>query len=76
VRRSFAGDSPETVRLAEQMLGRLKPRQRKVLEMTYYEGLTAEEIAERLGMSAHIVRHDLHRGLGALREAIGKRHER
>jgi RNA polymerase sigma-70 factor, ECF subfamily len=74
VRRSFAGESPETIRLAEQMLSRLKPRQRVVLEMTYYEGLTAEEIAQRLGMSAHIVRHDLHRGLGALREAIGKRH--
>lgn len=76
VGRSLKGELPEMVRLAEQMLGRLKPRQRKVLEMTYYEGLTAEEIAERLGMSAHIVRHDLHRGLGALREAIGKRHEK
>jgi len=76
VRRSYAGDSPEAVRLAEQMLERLKPRQRTVLEMTYYEGLTAEEIAQRLGVSTHIVRHDLHRGLGALREAIGKRHEK
>lgn len=54
-RRSFAGESPETVCLAEQMLARLKPRQRAVLEMTYYEGLTAEEIARRLGLSVHIV---------------------
>jgi RNA polymerase sigma-70 factor, ECF subfamily len=76
VRRSLQGELPEMVRLAEQMLGRVKPRQRAVLEMTYYEGLTAEEIAQRLGTSAHVVRHDLHRGLGALREAIGKRHEK
>ena len=73
VRRSFGGESLETARLAEQMLERLKPRQRAVLEMTYYEGLTAEEIAERLGLSAHIVRHDLHRGLGALRAALEKK---
>ena len=76
VRRSFAGESPETVRLAEQMLERIKPRQRVVLEMTYYEGLTAEEIARRLGLSVHSVRHDLQRGLEALREAIGKRHDK
>lgn len=75
VGRSLKGELPEMVRLAEQMLGRLNPRQRAVLEMTYYEGLTAEEIAQRLGMSTHIVRHDLYRGLGALREAIGKHHE-
>lgn len=73
VRRSFGGESPETKRLAEQMLQKLKPRQRVVLEMTYYEGLTAEEIAQRLGKSAHAVRHDLHRGLGALRSAIEKK---
>src|SRR5258708_31163915 len=73
VGRSLTGNLPEMVRLAEQMLGKLKPRQRAVLEMTYYEGLTAEEIAQRLGLSAHVVRHDLHRGLGALREAIGKK---
>src|SRR6266849_7563625 len=72
VRRSLAGELPEIVRLAEQMLEKLKPRQRAVLEMTYYEGLTAEEIANRLGETAHVVRHDLHRGLGALGAALGK----
>jgi len=73
VGRSLAGNLPEMVRLAEQMLEKLKPRQRAVLEMTYYEGLTAEEIAQRLGLTAHIVRHDLHRGLVALRSAIEKK---
>jgi len=76
VRRSLAGELPEIVRLAEQMLEKLKPRQRAVLEMTYYEGLTAEEIASRLGETAHVVRHDLHRGLWALRAELGKSHEK
>jgi RNA polymerase sigma-70 factor, ECF subfamily len=72
VERSLAAELPEIVRLAEEMLEKLKPRQRAVLEMTYYEGLTAEEIALRLGETAHVVRHDLHRGLAALRSAAGK----
>jgi RNA polymerase sigma-70 factor (ECF subfamily) len=76
VRRSFAGESPETVRFAEQMLAKLKPRQRAVLQMTYYEGLTAEEIARRLGETVHVVRHDLQRGLGALRAALGNSDEK
>jgi len=72
----LAGESPEVVRLAEEMLGKLKPRQRAVLELTYYEGLTAEEIADRLGESVHAIRHDLYRGLAALRAAFGNRHEK
>ena len=65
--RALPGEPPEIARLAEQMLERLKPRQRAVLQMTYYEGLTAEEIAKRLGESVHVIRHDLHRGLASLR---------
>jgi RNA polymerase sigma-70 factor, ECF subfamily len=67
--RPLWGELPEAVRLAEQMLGNLKSRQRQVIEMTYYEGLTAEEIARRLGESPHAVRHHLQRGLAALRAA-------
>jgi RNA polymerase sigma factor (sigma-70 family) len=70
------GELPEAVRLAEEMLENLKPRQRSVVEMTYYEGLTAEEIARRLGESPHVVRHDLHRGLAALRTILGTGHEK
>jgi len=72
----LAGESPELVRLAEEMLGELKARQRAVLELTYYEGLTAEEIAERLGESVHAIRHDLYRGLAALRAVFGNGHEK
>jgi len=68
-------ESPEVMRLAEEMLGKLKPRQRAVVELTYYEGLTAEEIADRLGESVHAIRHDLYRSLGALRAAFGNGHE-
>jgi len=73
--RALWGELPEATRLAEQMLENLKPRQRAVVEMTYYEGLTAEEIARRLGESPHVVRHDLHRGLAALRARLGTSHE-
>jgi RNA polymerase sigma-70 factor (ECF subfamily) len=72
----LAGESPELVRLAEEMLGELKARQRAVVELTYYEGLTAEEIAERLGESVHAIRHDLYRGLAALRAVFGNGHEK
>jgi len=73
--RALWGELPEATRLAEEMLENLKPRQRAVVEMTYYEGLTAEEIARRLGESPHVVRHDLHRGLAALRARLGSSHE-
>ena len=72
----LAVESPELMRLAEEMLGKLKPRQRAVLELTYYEGLTAEEIADRLEESVHAIRHDLYRGLAALRTAFGNGHEK
>jgi RNA polymerase sigma-70 factor (ECF subfamily) len=74
--RALWGELPEAVRLVEEILENLKPRQRSVIEMTYYEGLTAEEIARRLGESAHVVRHDLHRGLAALRARLGTSHEK
>src|SRR6267378_2433004 len=74
--RPLWGELPETARLAEQMLEKLKPNQREVVEMTYYEGLTAEEIARRLGESPHAVRHDLHRGLAALRTMFGNSNEK
>jgi len=73
--KALWGELPEAARLAEEMLGKLKPRQRRVLEMTYYEGLTAEEIAGQLGESAHVVRHDLRRGLIVLRAIFGNTHD-
>jgi RNA polymerase sigma-70 factor, ECF subfamily len=75
-RRALWGEPPEAARLAEEMLSKLKPRQRQVIEMTYYQGLTAEEIARRLGQSPHVVRHDVRRGLAALRGILENSHEK
>jgi RNA polymerase sigma-70 factor (ECF subfamily) len=74
--RALWGELPEAVLLAEEMLATLKPRQRSAIEMAYYEGLTAEEIARRLGESPHVVRHDLRRGLEALRGILGSGREK
>jgi RNA polymerase sigma-70 factor, ECF subfamily len=74
--RPLWGQLPEAIRLAEQMLENLKPCQREVVELTYYEGLTAEEIARRLGESPHAVRHHLRRGVAALRAAFGNANEK
>jgi RNA polymerase sigma-70 factor (ECF subfamily) len=60
----------EIARLAEEGLALLEPRQRRVLELTYFEGLTAEEVATRTGDSAASVRHSLYRGLTKLRDAL------
>jgi RNA polymerase sigma-70 factor, ECF subfamily len=73
--RALWGEVPEAARLAEEILASLKPRQRTAIEMTYYEGLTAEEIARRLGESPHVVRHDVRRGLAALRGILRVGHE-
>ena len=75
-KRTLPGELPELARLAEQMLETLKPRQRAALEMTYFEGFTAEEIAARLSESVHAIRHDLHRGLAALRAGLEKNNEK
>jgi RNA polymerase sigma-70 factor (ECF subfamily) len=73
--RILPGEPPEIVRLVEQMLAKLKPRQRAAVEMTYYEGLTAAEIADRLNESVHAIRHDLHRGIARLRAAVESENE-
>jgi RNA polymerase sigma-70 factor (ECF subfamily) len=74
--RPLSSDVHDIVRMAEEMLAQLKPRQREVVEMTYYEGLTAEETAARLGESVHAVRHHLHRGLASLRTTFKKPYEK
>jgi RNA polymerase sigma-70 factor (ECF subfamily) len=60
----------EVVYLIEQALAILEPRQRNVIELTYFEGLTALEIAEKTGDSASSVRHHLYRGMKKVRDAL------
>ena len=53
--------------LLKKALGNLQPRQQRTIKLTYYEGLTAEEIAARTGETVRVVRHNLYRGLENLR---------
>jgi RNA polymerase sigma-70 factor (ECF subfamily) len=43
----------------------------EVIEMRYFGGMTAEETAEALGRSVHIVRHDLRLALAWLKRELG-----
>ena len=56
--------------LVEQVLKTLQPRQRRTIELVYYDGLTAEEISVQTGESVRVVRHNLYRGLEKLRKAF------
>lgn len=56
--------------LVDQVLGLLEPHQRKVVELTYFHGLTAEEVAKETGNSASSVRNNLYRGLAKLRSTV------
>jgi len=60
----------EVACLVEQVLATLEKRQRRIIELTYFEGLTAEEIAQKTGDSASSVRHNLYRGLAKLRDVL------
>lgn len=56
--------------LLKKALANLQPRQQRTIELTYYEGLTAEEIAVRTGETVRVVRHNLYRGLEKLRDHL------
>jgi RNA polymerase sigma-70 factor (ECF subfamily) len=60
----------ETGILVGQVLTRLEPRQRRTIELVYYEGLTAEEVSLRTGETVRVVRHNLYRGLEKLRRSL------
>jgi len=59
--------------LVAQVLKSLQPRQRRTIELVYYEGLTAEEVSSKTGESVRVVRHNLYRGLEKLRKAFSAR---
>jgi RNA polymerase sigma-70 factor (ECF subfamily) len=62
--------SADAVVLVEQVLKLIQPRQRRAIELTYYEGLTAEQVSEVTGESVRVVRHNLYRGLERLRAVL------
>jgi RNA polymerase sigma-70 factor, ECF subfamily len=59
--------------LLRQLLSTIKPLQRKVIVLTFFHGLTAEEIASATGETPSVVRHSLYRGLSKLRSALLER---
>ena len=50
----------------------LPPRQRAVIVLRYYEGLSEREIAEALGCSPGTVKSSAHHALRSLRTALGE----
>jgi DNA-directed RNA polymerase specialized sigma24 family protein len=57
---SLFQQSPQEVgHLIGQLLTSIKPLQRKVIELTFFHGLTADEIAEHTGQTPSVVRHNL-----------------
>jgi RNA polymerase sigma-70 factor, ECF subfamily len=68
--RPFPFHGAEAICLVEEALEMIQPRQRRTIELIYYEGLTAEEVAERTGESTPAVRHNLYRGLAKLRSVM------
>ena len=69
-RRSLGYSVAEVSVLVEEVLSHLQLRQRRTLELIYYEGLTAEEVSIRTGETVRVVRHNLYRSLEKLRKAL------
>jgi DNA-directed RNA polymerase specialized sigma24 family protein len=42
----------------------------RLIEMRYFGGMTAEDVAEALGLSVHVVRHDLQLAQAWLRRRL------
>ena len=49
-----------------------EPRLAELVEMRYFGGMTAEESAETLGLSVHVVRHDLRFAQAWLRRKLSR----
>jgi RNA polymerase sigma-70 factor (ECF subfamily) len=69
-KRPFPFQATEAAHLVREALAQIQPRQREVIELVYYEGCTAEEIAQRTGDSANVVRHNLYRGMEKARSIL------
>ena len=63
----LSSDRAAVVREMDQ----LPPEQRQVLELAYFEGLSAAEIGKRVGVPTGTVKSRLASGLGKLRQALG-----
>lgn len=64
-------DRSEARAILEPLLARLTPRDRRVVELRFVQGLTQREVGERIGVSQMQVSRIQSRILDALREQIG-----
>lgn len=62
--------SSETARLLREALARISPRQRDVLHLVFYQGLTLDEAAAALGVSPGAARTHYDRGKARLRDLL------
>ena len=69
---ALANDDGQIIRVHEALedLGALDPRLAQVVEMRYFAGLTEEEIASALGLSARTVQRDWEKARTLLCEAL------
>jgi len=61
---------PETIHSVRQVLETLPEEQKRVLEMSYYDGLTHVELAEQLGESLGTVKTRIRLGMQKLKQGL------
>src|ERR1700694_6165171 len=62
--------NPEILVFAAELFRMLSHRKHQIIRLIFYEGLTAEEVAERTGYTVSVVRHDFYRAVRELRTTI------
>jgi RNA polymerase sigma-70 factor (ECF subfamily) len=61
-------EAMERSQLLHKLLEQTTPQRRSILELTYCEGLTANEVSIKLRLPVNVVRHELYRALSELRK--------
>jgi RNA polymerase sigma-70 factor (ECF subfamily) len=56
---------------AAEAMNALRPEQRRVLQLSIYQGMSHQEIADAMGMPVGTVKSHARRGLMQIREVLG-----
>jgi RNA polymerase sigma factor (sigma-70 family) len=74
-----ASESPESIadasyrrRFLQQVIAELPPLPRAVIALQYHEGLSYDQIAERLGVTRRVVKRAMARAFALMREALAR----
>jgi RNA polymerase sigma-70 factor, ECF subfamily len=68
----FSFEMLESEWFVQEALGRLNRKQRQILELAFYEGMSMREAAEITGQSFDTVRHHFYRAIGTLRSLMNE----